>query len=58
MSPEKRDRDPEIAELSREIHDLTGQIRVLVKEINKASVLLVARSEQAKRVERQTTYDN
>lgn len=41
-----KDRDPEILELSREIHNLTGQIKVLVTEINKASVLLLARVEK------------
>ena len=40
-------RDPEIAELSQEIHSLTGQIKVLLKEIDKASVLLIARAERA-----------
>lgn len=46
MSVEVNDRDPEILELSREIHELTGQIKSLVAEINKASVLLVARVEK------------
>lgn len=45
MEVETVARDPEILKLSREIHKLTGQIEVLVTEINKASVLLVARAE-------------
>jgi peptidoglycan hydrolase CwlO-like protein len=42
----REDRDPEIAELSREIHNLTGQIKILASEINKASILLVERAER------------
>lgn len=40
-------RDPEIMALSQEIHGLTGQIKILVAEINKASVLLSARVDMA-----------
>lgn len=46
MESNAKDRDPEISELSREIHNLTGQIKSLLLEINKASILLVARAEK------------
>jgi hypothetical protein len=47
MVSNANDRDPEILELSHEIHDLTGQIKILVKEINKVSVQLELRTKKA-----------
>jgi hypothetical protein len=47
MDSNAKDRDPEILELSREIHDLTGQIKILVNEINKVSVQLETRTKKA-----------
>lgn len=47
MGSDQIDRDPEIVALSRDIYDLTGQIKTLVTEINKASALLVQKVEQA-----------
>ena len=44
---DNRDRDPEIAALSKQVHMFTGQIKSLVTEIDKTIVLLVARSERA-----------
>lgn len=49
MTDNTKDRDPEILELSREIHNLTGQMTVLLDELNKTVVLLTARAEKTKR---------
>lgn len=47
MGSNESERDSEILELSHELHSLTGQIKALVTEIEKTSVLLLVRVDEA-----------